>query len=76
MKSCVGLGSIFPLSIQQRPQIEASCKHEQTAVRVPWPLRLWPIPVQFDAVSVLVAQVQRFADPVVGRSIQLDSRCL
>ena len=50
--------------------IEALGRHLQRAVRGAWPLLPRPIPVQLDAVAVRIAQVERFADAVIGSAVE------
>ena len=37
------------------------------------PVRLRPVPVELDAVLIGIAQVERLADPVVARAVELDA---
>src|SRR5262249_52777648 len=39
----------------------------------PWPLRRWPVPVEFDTVAIGVAQVQCFADSMIRRPFQVNA---
>src|SRR6478735_3723926 len=55
---------------QQIFQIEPLCEHRQRAVRVARPLLAGPVPIQFDAVLVGVAQVERLADAVVAGAVE------
>lgn len=48
--------------------------HGQLAVRGARPLFLRFVPIEFHPVLVGIAQVQRFADAMVGRAVERDAR--
>ncbi len=51
--------------LEQRFQIERSRTHVQPPVRSPGPLLLGPVPIKFDAITIGVAEIERFAHAVV-----------
>ena len=48
-------------------------EHRQRAIRRARPLFLRPVPIEFDAVLVGIAQIKRLADAVVAGAVELDT---
>ena len=65
-------GSRLPLA-QQFLKVQPLREHRKRAIRRARPLLLRPVPVEFDAVLVGVAQIQRFADAVIAGAVELDA---
>jgi hypothetical protein len=59
---------------KQFVEIEAPGEHCQLSIRIVRPIFFGTIPVQLDAVSVGISQVQSFAHPVIGSSVKRDAR--
>ncbi len=58
---------------QQIRQTESSRRHRQRPVGVARPLGCGAIPVEFNAVLVRIAQIERFPDAVIRRAIEGDA---
>jgi len=58
---------------QEPFKIKRSRIHHELAGLVSRPLASRPVPVEFQTVSVGVAQVERLADAVIGRTVQADA---
>ena len=56
---------------QEIPEVQWVSEHLHLALFIARPLVLGAIPIQFDPVPIRISQIQRLADPVVGRSIEL-----
>src|SRR3954468_11022900 len=72
-RSGAGLGSKVGLA-QQIVDVQAAREHGQRALRGARPSRLRLVPAQLDPVLVGIAQVQRLAHAVVGRSVERNAR--
>src|ERR1043165_607402 len=59
---------------QKRFEIERSCVHREAAVCGPGPFGFGAVAVEFNSVVIGVAEVEGFADAVVGRAIEFDTR--
>src|SRR3981189_1695398 len=59
---------------EQIAQIEALGDHVEIAGRRARPLLLGAVPVELDAVLVRVAQIERFAHPMIARPVELNIR--
>ena len=55
------------------PGPAAAVDHGERAVGIPRPFLLRPVPVELDAVLVRIAEIERFADAVVARAVELDA---
>jgi hypothetical protein len=55
---------------QQVVEIEPLGEHRQRSVGVARPLFFRPVPIQFDAVLVGVAQIKRLADAVIAGAVE------
>ena len=82
-KSCARVPRVFAPFIgsllrsllrQQSHQIEPVGEHRKVAVGRARPFLARPVPIQFDAVLVGVAQVKRLADSVVAGAVQNNAR--
>src|SRR6185295_12209220 len=58
---------------EQALQVQTPSEHRQLTLGRARPLPVGTIPIQLDAVAIRVAQVERFADAVVGSAVQLDA---
>ena len=67
-----GLRLRLPLP-QQILEIQPLREHRQRAVRRARPFFLRPVPIEFDAVLVGIAQIKRLADAVVAGAVELDA---
>ena len=57
---------------EQSIEIKRAGKHLESPIGGSRPLVRRTVPIKFDAVFVRIAQIKRFAHPVVGRAIELD----
>ena len=55
---------------QQILEIQPLDKHRKRAVRRPRPLLLRPVPIEFDAALVGIAQVKRFANAMIAGAVE------
>src|SRR6266550_7607326 len=58
---------------EQLVKSELPREHVQPPVWGAWPSLFWLVPRQFHAVQIRIAQVQRFADAMIRRSLQFDT---
>ena len=47
-------------------------EHREFALCSARPLIPWPVPIQFDAVLIRIAQIKRFAQTVIGCAVERD----
>jgi hypothetical protein len=55
---------------QEALHVQTLGDHVQLAVGIAWPFLLRPVPIQFDAVLVRVAQVERLTDAMVAGAVE------
>src|ERR1700730_5838682 len=57
---------------QKRAKVESLRYHGERAIRVARPLRLGSIAIEFQAVAIGIAQVERFTDSVIAGAVERD----
>src|SRR5438445_345100 len=60
--------------LEESFEVERPRKHRQPAVGIMWPLFSRAIPIEFDSVSVWIAQIKRFAHAMIRGSFERDFR--
>jgi hypothetical protein len=56
--------------LEQVAQVEPACEHRKPAVGGVRPNFARPVSVKFDAVFIGIAQIERFADAMIGSAVE------
>src|SRR5262245_49820774 len=59
---------------EERLDVQRTREYPEASILVPGPLLHWAVPVELEAVTVRVAQIERFADSVIRGSLERDAR--
>lgn len=58
--------------LEESFEVERPRKHRQPAIGIMWPLFPRSIPILLDPVTVWIAQIKRFAHPMIRGSLERD----